>query len=268
MDGLPGSPAMREDMVVLFERFTEDARCAVVRSQEEARSRGDRYLGTEHLLLGTIARGGGRGALLLRSVGITEKQVRAAVRDAAPRGNQRTGDAVVFTGSASRALQLAVREADGLRHGAVDTDHLLIALAGVSPVGPSEQEATSVRVLRALGVGAAILRSACEGAAGREQPRRSAPVQDPAQRVADQLERLSSSRLRTDRLLNALTGALDLAEEEAIYFGRPAADGGDLLMGLAAGPDALVGRALSHLGLDPERVRAAVEHARKDEPRT
>lgn len=35
----------------MFERFTEDARAAVIGAQAEARALGDRHIGTEHVLL-------------------------------------------------------------------------------------------------------------------------------------------------------------------------------------------------------------------------
>jgi hypothetical protein len=216
----------------MFERFSEGARIAVVRAREESRMRGDSYLGTEHLLLGTIADPGGPGARLLGSCGIAEDQVRAALSKPIDRGNRPEAGALRFTGSATRALQLAVQEADALQHGAVDTDHLLIALAETTAPGGVEEEPTSARLLRDLGVDAEALRAGCEATPRREPPQVSVPAVDPARRVTDQIERMRNARLRTDQLLGALSAALDLAEEEAIYFGRSAADGGDLLIGL------------------------------------
>ena len=45
----------------MFERFTERARQVVVLAQEEARTLKHNYIGTEHILLGSAARGGGPG---------------------------------------------------------------------------------------------------------------------------------------------------------------------------------------------------------------
>ena len=260
---------------VMFERFSEDARLAVVHAHEEARARGDRHLGTEHLLLGAIADRDGRGARLLRACGISEEQARVALNEAVEAGNRPAPGAVAFTLSASRALELAVQEADSLQHAAVGTDHLVIALAGALSSGTPEEEPTSARVLRGLGVDAHALRAACDRTPrpGPPEltrpvpPERSAPALDrPARGVLDRVERLGKGRLRADQLLATLGGALDLAEEEAIYFGRPAADGGDLLIGLVASPDALVSRTLAELDLNVDRVRAAVERARQREP--
>ena len=46
----------------MFERFTTEARTAVVRAQTEARSLGHGWIGTEHLLLALLADGDGRAA--------------------------------------------------------------------------------------------------------------------------------------------------------------------------------------------------------------
>ncbi len=39
----------------MFERYTEDARKAIVAAQDEARRFNHNYIGTEHLLLGLLA---------------------------------------------------------------------------------------------------------------------------------------------------------------------------------------------------------------------
>jgi len=38
----------------MFERFTDASRRVVVYAQEESRARGDRYIGSAHLLLGLL----------------------------------------------------------------------------------------------------------------------------------------------------------------------------------------------------------------------
>lgn len=48
----------------MFERFSEDARHVVVLAQEQARSLGHNYIGTEHLLLGIAAQDGAAGEVL------------------------------------------------------------------------------------------------------------------------------------------------------------------------------------------------------------
>lgn len=60
----------------MFERFTDGARSAVVRAQQEARELGHGYLGTEHLLLGVAVVPGG-GATVLRWLGFDAGAARA-----------------------------------------------------------------------------------------------------------------------------------------------------------------------------------------------
>ena len=59
----------------MFERFTDDARQAVVFAQEEASHLHHGWIGTEHLLLGVL-RAGGDGAGLLAGLGIGAGAVR------------------------------------------------------------------------------------------------------------------------------------------------------------------------------------------------
>jgi len=62
----------------MFERFSTGARAVVVDAQEQARSLGHRYIGTEHLLLSLLANDDGTSALL-RERGVTVDGTRSAV---------------------------------------------------------------------------------------------------------------------------------------------------------------------------------------------
>jgi ATP-dependent Clp protease ATP-binding subunit ClpA len=63
----------------MFERFTADARMVVVRTQEQARQFGHRWIGCEHLLLAIVMTEDATGAVL-RDAGITADRVRAEIR--------------------------------------------------------------------------------------------------------------------------------------------------------------------------------------------
>ena len=63
----------------MFERFTQDARVVVVRSQEEARELGHDHIGTEHVLLAMLAHGEGTAAQALAACGMTADDVRRRV---------------------------------------------------------------------------------------------------------------------------------------------------------------------------------------------
>ena len=53
----------------MFERFTDRARLVGVQAQEEARTLGHDFVGTEHVLLGLIHGGAGTGVAALPSLG-------------------------------------------------------------------------------------------------------------------------------------------------------------------------------------------------------
>jgi ATP-dependent Clp protease ATP-binding subunit ClpA len=63
----------------MFARFTHSARQVVVLAQGEARELRHDYIGTEHLLLGLLREGTGRGARALRRLGIELHTVRSEV---------------------------------------------------------------------------------------------------------------------------------------------------------------------------------------------
>jgi ATP-dependent Clp protease ATP-binding subunit ClpA len=63
----------------MFERFTPAARQVVVRAQEEARTFGHPWLGTEHLLLGVLAEPQTPGVRVLTDLGVTLGTGRAAL---------------------------------------------------------------------------------------------------------------------------------------------------------------------------------------------
>jgi ATP-dependent Clp protease ATP-binding subunit ClpA len=70
----------------MFERFSHEARQAVVQAQDEARALGHDYLGTEHLLLGALAEPSGAGRRLLEPW-LTIEQARADVVELIGRGD-------------------------------------------------------------------------------------------------------------------------------------------------------------------------------------
>jgi ATP-dependent Clp protease ATP-binding subunit ClpA len=63
----------------MFEPFTDLAREAIVRAQEEARSLGYNYIGTEHILLGLVATPESQSARCLQSQGVDHDGVREAL---------------------------------------------------------------------------------------------------------------------------------------------------------------------------------------------
>ena len=171
----------------MFERFTDEARQAIVRAQEEAAALGHDYVGTEHLLLGLAA---GEGALLasfgathealvaqtlreigpgrpadaaaLASIGIDLAEVRRRVEEAFGPGaleRTRAGRALCperrFTPRAKKALELSLREAIAMGDNFIGSEHLLLGLA-------REGEGVAAEILRSRAVTRQTVRAALE----------------------------------------------------------------------------------------------------------
>jgi ATP-dependent Clp protease ATP-binding subunit ClpA len=153
----------------MFHRFTKGARQVVATAVTEAERRGDRRLGTEHLLLGLLAEpasarllgtdlDAGRAALheldlsALRTVGID-------AGDFHPTAPVRPGGRPRFTSAAKGALGLALRDAVGRGDRRLEPRHLLLALLGCARPDPAAE------VLARLGVDPAAARARLREAA-------------------------------------------------------------------------------------------------------
>ena len=180
----------------MFERFTEDARQAVVLAQEEAVALRHGWIGTEHVLLGVLATGGDGARLLagfgahpagvrddvvrmigrgeddidpaaLATLGIDLEAVRERVERAfgpgalSRRGQCRRGGVsmhVPFCRRAKKALELTLREATSLGERDLRAEHLVLGLL-------REGDGVAARVLTERGV---TLAAAREKVAGRD----------------------------------------------------------------------------------------------------
>ncbi|RBY95331.1 Clp protease [Blastococcus sp. TF02-8] len=165
----------------MFERFTRDAREVVVGAQEEARSLGHQRIGTEHILLGVLARPTTTSAQVLARHGIDRAGVVAAVRtlvgdvdadalstigidldavretvEAAfgpgaldgPRG--RSGH-LPLTPRAKKVLELSLREAIAMKSSSIADGHITLGLL-------REGEGLAMKVLHDRGVDPVSLR--------------------------------------------------------------------------------------------------------------
>ena len=114
----------------MFERFTDRARRVIVLAQQEARMLSHNYIGTEHLLLGLLADGGGTAAQALESLGVTHDAAREQVREMVGEGRrpQTQPGHIPFTPPAKKVLELSLREALNLGDDHIGTEHLLLGL--------------------------------------------------------------------------------------------------------------------------------------------
>jgi len=136
----------------VFERFTERARQVVVLAQDEARSLGHGYIGTEHLLLGLIREEEGLGARALESLGVSVDEVRDRVVRIVGRGDEVPIGQIAFTPHAKRTLELSLREALSLGHNYIGTEHLLLGLV-------RDNRGVGAQVLLELGIDAEAVRA-------------------------------------------------------------------------------------------------------------
>ena len=122
-------PRSAEDIPELgnWARFTDRARTAVVRSQDEARATGHGQVQPGHVLLGLLA---DPDSLATRAVAAQApvETVRQAALDALGTGGETPGGQVPFSAGTSKLLALTLREALRLGHNYVGTEHVLLGL--------------------------------------------------------------------------------------------------------------------------------------------
>lgn len=114
----------------MFERFTDRARRIVVFSQEEARSLGHNYIGTEHILLGLLREGDGVAGKVLTSLGISLDAARQEVVAMVGRGEreEHAAEHIPFTSRAKKVLELSLRESLQLGHNYIGSEHILLGI--------------------------------------------------------------------------------------------------------------------------------------------
>src|SRR4030042_1085838 len=132
-------------MASRFEKFSERARRALTRAQEEAQRFGHNYIDTEHILLGLIAEEDSVASKVLANMGVLPNKIRAAVEFVVGRGERSAIGEVGLTPRAKRVIELAVDEARRLNHSYIGTEHLLLGLL-------RDREGAAVGVLESFGI--------------------------------------------------------------------------------------------------------------------
>ena len=174
----------------MFERFTNDARAAVVAAQEEAAALRHGWIGTEHVLLGLLVTGGD-GARLLTGFGVDASGVRDDIVRLIGRGEDDIDPAALatlgidldavrerverafgpgalsrsrgcgeghlpFTPRSKKVLELSLRESLALGAGEIRGEHLVLALL-------HEGDGVAAQILTARGVTLDAARSKVQG---------------------------------------------------------------------------------------------------------
>jgi ATP-dependent Clp protease ATP-binding subunit ClpA len=219
----------------MFERFTSQARRAVVLAQEEAASLDHNYIGTEHLLLGLLHEGNGAAARALASADIALTPAQGEVEVIIGRGQQAPSGHIPFTPRAKKCLALSLRESLALGHDYIGTGHLLLGLI-------SEGRGVAITVLDRLGADLNQLRDQVileleaepeDGGDVPVLPRQVQILRNPQIRwqspgaLQPRLEKIDERLEKTEERLSAIERHLGIA-------------GGDTGAGEAGGPENVV----------------------------
>jgi ATP-dependent Clp protease ATP-binding subunit ClpC len=130
----------------MFERFTDQARRVVLAAESEARTLGNNFVSTEHLLLGLLdeADGEGLAIIVLDQLGIDRAALRQRALGSASPVKGRQAAVLPASPRVSTVYQLALKEALRFGHDHVSTEHLLLGLA-------REGDGVAAQVLAACG---------------------------------------------------------------------------------------------------------------------
>jgi ATP-dependent Clp protease ATP-binding subunit ClpA len=110
----------------MFERFTNTARNALVLAQEEARTLQHNFIGTEHILLGTLATDDDVVRAMVGDVDLDT--ARAAVLGLVGAGDEEPAPKPPFTPRAKKVLELSLREALALGHTYIGPFHIVLGI--------------------------------------------------------------------------------------------------------------------------------------------
>ncbi|MGH3995580.1 MAG: Clp protease N-terminal domain-containing protein, partial [Pseudonocardiaceae bacterium] len=215
----------------MFERFSSNARQAVVLAQEECRRLNHRRIGTEHVLLGLLAMPESTAGRAMRRLGVTRDVARSDVEQIVGRGDRAPSGHVPFSPRAKKVLELSLREALRLNDRYIGSGHILMALV-------REGEGVAAQVLTRHVANLDRVREAA-----RDELKAEAGQQEPGQ---------AGALARTP----AFDEVLRLAEE--IAAGAPVGSQ-HLLEALARSHRSMGAQVLAGLGVNPEKIAAMLD---------
>ena len=225
----------------MFERFTEPARQVVVLAQEEARLLAHHHIGTEHILIGIAREPQGLGGRVLEGLALDARSLRAALAQRVGQGSGAPGGQIPFTPRAKKVLELALREALGLGHNYIGTEHILLGMV-------LDDSSVAVELLSDAGVMPDQVRDAVINALGLARFGRTGATLRTLAPLPDLQEAL--------RLLEAAAG-------EAISLGDEGLSPEHVLLALAAQESEAADLLTDH-GLTHDRVREELVRRRRN----
>jgi ATP-dependent Clp protease ATP-binding subunit ClpA len=156
-------------MATPFDRFSVPARQVMAQAQEEARSLGHNYLGTEHVLVALASQPQGAAAAVLAALSVDHEALRGAVVRIIGRGSALACGSMQMTPRLKRVLERAGKEAKQTKSACVEPEHLLIALT-------TKDGSVASGILHELRVTPARIREVLPAARAGVAQQASAPV--------------------------------------------------------------------------------------------
>lgn len=230
-----------------FERFTEGAKQALTRAQEEAVAANQLFVGTEHLAL-ALAHGDGAASRVLRDLGVTYAGMQARIGSVLAAVERPGPQRIIPASRTKRVIELAFQEATTAGAEYVGTEHLLVALL-------VEAEGVAARVLDELGATLPKVRRAIRADLEDRANQQAGIVEAVTVAQATGKAPVPGAPVGTSSSLGvALMRAGRLASEEGTSDIR--AD--HLIRAIAAMDTSDLRGVLDKLGLTPEAVRVAL----------
>jgi ATP-dependent Clp protease ATP-binding subunit ClpC len=146
----------------MSDRFSTEARQAVIYAQNAAENMKHPYIGSEHILLGLLQLEGGAAIAASQSLNVELAQVQSEIIKLVGSPDYKPDDNRNFTPLAKQVLEKALREVLVLGDSTIDTHHLLLALS-------TETQGMASHILESMGITTEKLRNALEEASLKEQ---------------------------------------------------------------------------------------------------
>jgi ATP-dependent Clp protease ATP-binding subunit ClpC len=127
-----------------FERFSDDAKEALVSAQKQAEQSRHSYIGTEHLLLGLLS-GDTAAARILVGLGVDGTAAREAIERVLGRNERIVIQQIIPTSRVKKVIELAFENAERENSAQVTPEHLVVGLL-------EEGEGVAAHVLVDMGV--------------------------------------------------------------------------------------------------------------------
>ena len=113
-----------------FEKFTKEAKQALIVAQDTAKQMTSSYVGTEHLLIGVLSQKSSLGASILNEFGVSLDNVQLVLKSVGRIANTQVkpGQQGGLSGFAKKVIEGAVKCAHEYEHSFVGTEHLLFSI--------------------------------------------------------------------------------------------------------------------------------------------